>query len=220
MALSRFLGLTAFAVSGACTTTPTDVLVTLAPDVVSSLSGTLSVRATVVAEREPVGGEPVQITLEYQDRAGTPRAIAPVEGTTDEKGVFETTISGLTWDGTGTVIATGAGIEGTASFAVLDRTPPKVVITPPIANQVRRGQDITVKVRVTDEIGVSQALFGSSDQSRDRSLIASGATDVVLDFDFSVPDLAPGAMVTLFALADDLSGNQGAATPIIVTVVP
>ena len=220
MAFPRVYGLTAFALLGACTTAPTDVLVSLAPDVVSSLSGTLSVRATVVAEREPVSGEPVQITLEYEDRGGTPHVIAPVEGTTDEKGVFEATISGLTWDGTGTVIATGSGIEGSASFSVLDRTPPKVTISPPLANLVRRGQDITVKVRVTDEIGVSQASFGSSDQDRERSLIASGATDVMFDFDFTVPDLAPGAMVTLFALADDLSGNQGAAAPITVTVVP
>jgi len=220
MALTRFLGLTALAVSGACTTAPNDVLVSLAPDIVSSLNGTLSVRATVLADREPVAEEPVQLTFEYQDRGGTAHAIAPIDGTTDDKGVFETAVTGLTWDGNGTVTVTGAGVEGTASFAVLDRTPPKVTITPPDPARVQRGRDIQIKVHVTDEIGVSQAYFGSSDRFRDRSLIASGATDVTLDFDFAVPDIAAGATITLFALAEDLSGNQGAATPITVTVVP
>ena len=107
MALTRFLGLTALAVSGACTTAPNDVLVSLAPDIVSSLNGTLSVRATVLADREPVAEEPVQLTFEYQDRGGTAHAIAPIDGTTDDKGVFETAVTGLTWDGTGTVIVTG-----------------------------------------------------------------------------------------------------------------
>ena len=212
--------MTALAISAACTTPPNDVLVSLAPDIVSSLNGTLSVRTTVLGDREPVGAEPVQIAIEYQDRGGVAHPIAPIEGSTDDAGVFETTVTGLTWDGTGTVTVTGAGIEGSASFAVLDRTPPKVTITPPDPARVRRGADIQVRVHVTDEIGVSQALFGSSDRSRDRSLIASGAGDVMLDFDFTVPDLAAGSMVTLFALAEDLSGNQGAATPITVTVVP
>lgn len=220
MALPRLFAWTAIALTGACATDPNEVLVALAPDIVSSLNGTLAVRTTVLADREPASSEAVQITVDYKDRGGVAHVIAPVSGETDSKGVFEATLTGFTWDGNGTVTVAGAGIEGSASFAVLDRTPPKVTITPPAATQVRRGTDITIKVHVTDEIGVSQVFFGSSDQSRDRSLIASGAGDVTLDFDFQVPDFAPGAIVTLFALGEDLSGNQGAAQPIMVTVVP
>jgi hypothetical protein len=220
MTFSPLLGLALLTFTGACAAEPNDILVSLAPDIVSSLNGTLSVRATVLGDREPVAEQALQLTLDYQDRGGTSHPIAPIDGTTDAKGVFEATVEGLTWDGSGTVIVTSAGLEGSASFAVLDRTPPKVTIVPPSAPQVRRGADLRIQVHVTDEIGVSQALFGTSDRNRDRSLIASGATDVTLDFDFTVPDVAPGSTVTLFALAEDLSANQGAATPITVTVVP
>ncbi len=217
---SRLLGLTTLAFLGACATDPNEVLVALAPDIVSSLNGTLAVRATVLADRTPVASEAVEITIDYIDRGGVTHVIAPVSGSTDDKGVFEATLTGFQWDGSGTITVTSPLVDGSASFAVLDRTPPKVTITPPAASQVRRGTDLTIQVRSTDEIGVSQVYFGSSDQSRDRSLIASGSTDVTTEFDFEVPDVAPGAMVTLYALAEDLSGNQGAALPITVTVVP
>ena len=210
----------ALALAGACTTEPNEVLVALAPDVVSSLNGTLAVRATVLADREPVAAQTIEITTDYTDRGGATHAIAPVSGDTDDKGVFSAVLTGFVWDGYGTVSVAGGGADGAASFAVLDRTPPKVTITPPVASQVRRGTDIQIQVHVTDEIGVSQVSFGSSDRAGDRSLIASGTGDVTLDFDFQVPDVSPGAMVTLFALAEDLSGNQGAATPITVVVVP
>lgn len=223
MASPRLLASLAISISAGaagCAGEPSDVLVQLAPDIVSSLNGTLAVRATVLADRDPVPEEPLELTVEYTDRNGATHEIAPLTGATDDHGVFETTLSGFDWDGNGTIIVTGSGIEGSASFAVLDRTPPKVTITPPAANTVRRGTDIAVQVHVTDEIGVSQVYFGTSERSRDRSLIASGAGDIDLDFDFQVPDVAAGATITLFALAEDLSGNQGAATPIVVTVVP
>lgn len=220
MALPRLLGLTAVALAGACASEPNDIQLSLAPDIISSLDGTLAVRAVVLADRDPVPLEPVEVVVAYTDRAGTAHTIAPVSGDTDDKGVFETTLTGFTWDGNGTVTVSGAGFEGSASFAVLDRTPPKVTIMAPDPASVRRGQDIRVEVHATDEIGISQVFFGTSERSRDRSLIASGAGDVTLDFDFQVPDIAEGATVTLFALAEDLSGNQGAAEPITVTVVP
>jgi hypothetical protein len=146
--------------------------------------------------------------------------IAPVSGKTDHAGVLEATFEGLTWDGHGTVTATGGGVDGAATFAVLDRTPPKVEITPPAANTIHRGTDLTVSVHATDEIGISQVFFGSTVRSRDRSLVTSGAGDVTLDFDFTVPDQPAGTTFQLFALAEDLSGNQGAAMPITLTVVP
>lgn len=210
----------ALSATTACASDPTEVVVQLAPDVVSSLDGTIAVRVIVLGERTPIAGEPLELAVDYTDRSGTAHAIAPASGNTDDAGVFEATFEGLTWDGHGTVTATGGGIEGTATFAVLDRTPPKVTIMPPSAGTVQRGRDLTVSVHATDEIGVSQLFFGSTVRARDRSLVTSGSSDVTLDFDFTVPDQPAGTTFQLFALAEDLSGNQGAAMPVTLTVVP
>lgn len=208
----------------ACTAETDGVVIQLAPDVISSIDGTLGVHATVLAAREPVAGEPVDITVEYTDRNGMARAIAPVSGVTDDNGFFDATLTGLTWDGIGTVTATvPGGPTGSATFAVLDRTPPHVTIIPPANNQVTINQDTTIKVHVTDEIGVSQVWFEWNGQfARERSsVVASGSTDAMVGFDFAVPDTATvGSMLTLYALAGDLSGNQAAAQPITVTVAP
>ena len=174
MSSPRLFAVLALLPTAACVGDPSEIVVSLAPDVVSSLSGELTVRAIVLADRTPIEGEPLEISVDYADRGGVAHAIAPVSGTTDGTGAFEATLAGMTWDGRGTVLVTGAGIEGTASFAVLDRTPPTVTLTAPVAATVRRGQDITIDVHVTDEIGVSQVWFGSSLRARDRSLIASG----------------------------------------------
>lgn len=204
----------------ACATSPTEVVVQLAPDVVSSLDGSLAVRAVVLGDQTPIGGEPLELAVAYTDRDGAPHAIAPVSGKTDANGVFEATFQGLMWDGHGMVTATSAAIEGEATFAVLDRTPPKVSITAPPPTSVRRGGDLTVSVHATDEIGISQVFFGSTVRANARSIVTSGASDVTVDFDFTVPDQPAGTMFQLFALAEDLSGNQGAAAPITLTVVP
>jgi len=207
----------------ACAPETNDVSVRLAPEVISSLDGTLSVEALVLADREPAEAETIDLTVAYTDRNGTTHEIAPASGTTDAKGTFAATLTGLEWDGVGTVTATvqGGGPTGTATFAVLDRTPPSVTITAPAANQIKAGQDITVNVRITDEIGVSSVFFEWNTQfGRDRSsIVASGSTDATLDFDFQVPDQV-GSMITLYALGEDLSGNQAAAAPVTVTVVP
>lgn len=208
-----------------CAADADGVVVQLAPEVISSIDGTLGIHAIVLAEREPVPGAAVDVTVTYTDRNGTAHDIAPQSGTTDDKGAFDTTVTGLSWDGTGTVkvAVAGGGPEATATFAVLDRTPPKATIVPPANNQVRVGQDVTVKVHVTDEIGVSQVWFEWNGQfARERSsVVASGSTDAMVGFDFAVPDNAPiGTMLTLYALAADLSGNQAAAQPITVTVSP
>jgi hypothetical protein len=218
--LLRCLAFFALPATAACTSDPTEVVVQLAPDVVSSLDGTLAVRAIVLGGQTPIAGAPLQLAIDYTDRSGTAHTIAPVSGSTDDVGVFEATFDGLTWDGHGTVTATGGGIEGVATFAVLDRTPPKVEITPPAANTIHRGSDLTVSVHATDEIGISQVFFGSTVRARDRSLVTSGANDLTLDFDFTVPDQPAGTTFQLFALAEDRSGNQGAATPITLTVIP
>jgi len=217
----------AYGFLAACTPHANDVEVRLAPDIVSSLDGTLQVSATVLADREPASKEAVTIALDYTDRNGVAHAIAPVDGKTDDKGLFETTITGLAWDGTGTVTATlgTSMIDGTATFAVLDRTPPTAAIMAPA--QVHRG-DTTIMVHVQDEIGISQVDFeadgangggGNADRTR-STVVASGSADATVTFDLAISDQVPlGATVTLYALAADLSGNQAAAQPVTVTVI-
>jgi len=205
-----------------CAPDTNNVTVQLAPEVISSIDGTLAVRALALADREPAAGELVHLAVDYRDRNGTAHAIAPVDGETDPTGVFEATVTGLTWDGTGTVTASidGTDLTGAATFAVLDRTPPSVSIVPPANNQVRIGNDVSITVKVTDEIGISQVFFEASAGQRDRStVIASGATDTSVTFDFRIENVATGTMVTLYALAADLSGNQGAARPVSITAV-
>lgn len=211
----------------ACTGTPNAVVVELAPSVVSSLDGTLSVHTLTLADRDPVEAKPIAITVDYTDRNGMAHDIAEVDGKTDKKGEFDATLTGLDWDGTGTVHAkvTG-GPEGEETFAVLDRTPPKVTITPPT---IHTNAGATVMIHATDEIGVSQVFFqvtgfngggGGGFGNGDRSLIASGAADVTLSFQFDTGNTTAGTVLTLYALAADLSGNEGAATPVMVTVQP
>ena len=213
----------------ACTDT-NDIAVELAPDVISSIDGSLTVRALALADRDPTDQQSITLSVAYTDRNGTAHDIAPFKGTTDDKGLLETTFTGLIWDGSGTLTATldsNPKVTGTATFAVLDRTPPKVTITPPANNQVRINTDITIAVHVTDEIGVSQVVFetdfsnNGGNNNRDRSsIVTSGSTDTTINFDFRANDTQVGATVMVYALAGDLSGNQAAATPIMLTVIP
>jgi hypothetical protein len=206
----------------ACTSDPNDVVVQLAPEVISSLDGTLSVHTIVLGDRDPLPDTTIDVTVAYTDRNGTAHDIAPATGKTDQSGAFDATLTGLTWDGSGTVTATVGSLTGTATFAVLDRTPPKLEIMPPA--QVRQGTDVRVSVHITDEIGTSQVFFDTSTTfngqfgNRDRATITSGATDTTVQFDMQVPDATAGQMVTLYALGEDLSGNQAAAMPVTVTV--
>lgn len=207
----------------ACGADTNAISIELAPAIVSSLDGTLSVSTTAFADREVAEGELVDLTVEYTDRNGVAHAIAPAQGTTDASGAFDAILEGLTFDGTGTVTATIAAVDAQASatFAVLDRTPPTVTITPPTS--VTRGNDIRVDIHVTDEIGVSQVFFETDvngNGNRDRgTVVASGSADTTVTFDFQVNDgVAIGSTITLYALAADLSGNQAAADPVTVTV--
>src|SRR5512142_439587 len=126
-----------------CAASTNDVLVTVAPEVISSLDGTASVHAIVLADRDTVEGAKLSLTIDYTDRNGMSHDIAAVAGVTDKKGTFDATLTGLMWDGTGTVTATvtGSKVVGGATFAVLDRTPPKPTIMPPATARV--GTDVT-----------------------------------------------------------------------------
>jgi hypothetical protein len=208
----------------ACGPDTNAIAISLAPDIVSSLDGTLSVSTTAFADRDPAEGEAIEISVVYTDRNGTAHDIAPAQGTTDASGSFDAILEGFTFDGTGVVTARIAAtdVESSATFAVLDRTPPTVTITPP--TNVTTGNDIRVEIHVTDEIGVSQVFFetefDNGNGNRDRgTVVASGATDATVAFEFQVNDgVQIGSTVTLYALAADLSGNQAAADPVTVTV--
>ncbi len=229
--------LTCGASLGACSDPDPDaVLIELAPEVVSSNDGTLHVRALVAGERAPLSGQAVTVAVAYTDRNGMDHAVDGSTGTTDDNGRFEAVLTGLDWEGTGTVTVQavdGAGaalmngdaaVQGVATFAVLDRTPPTVkIISPTTDNRVGPGLPIEVEVEVSDEIGVSEVfLEASGDLDKLRStVVASGATSATVRFEFDIPDNArPGPTITLYALAGDLSNNQAAAEPLVLTVDP
>ena len=203
----------------ACTD-PDTVTVELAPNVVSSIDGTLAVSATVTGDRQIMSGEDVSVTVAYTDRNGTMHEIAGIAGSTNDLGVFEGTVSGLMWDGIGTVTAAVGSVEGKATFSVLDRTPPAVSIMAPAT--VKIGNSVKVTVHATDEIGISQLYFGSGDGqfARDRTTIVSGNADTTVSFDFQPQDVQAGQTVALHALAADLSGNLAAAAQVTIMVTP
>lgn len=209
----------------ACTGAPNNVEVQLAPAVISSLDGSTVVTALVAADTTPLEDVAVRMTVEYVDRNGTPREIAPVDGTTDHRGIFTSTITGLSWDGVGEVTVThDEASTGTATFSVLDRTPPVIeILSPTVDNHVGPGLPLDVQVHVTDEIGISSITLdatGRIDGGR-TTVVASGTQDTTLTFRLDVdPDAPAGQTITLYALASDLSGNLQAAQPLELIVDP
>ncbi len=222
--LLALLGLSALA---ACNDDPSDIDVVLAPEVVSSIDGTVNVEVTVFHEDEATEEKSVTLTVEYTDRNGVDRSaaamIAAPTGSTDARGVFKTSVTGLAWDGAGTVHVTSGAVTTDALFSVLDRSPPAVAITPPT---LTAQNDATVTVHVTDEIGVSQVSFETvssrgNNGNRQRTTISqAGTTASDVRFDISGGNLQAGDQITIYALASDLSGNQGVAMPVTVTVGP
>jgi len=213
------------------------IAVELAPEVISSLDGTLHARALVLARRSPQNKENVSFSVSYVDRNGEAHEIADAMGITDRRGEYEAIFEGLGWEGAGLVTATlvdadgaavtdedGAPIAATATFSVLDLTPPTVTILPPTADlTVGAGFPLEVSVQVSDEIGVSEVFLEATGEVNrlESSVVASGATEATVRFDFDVPnDARSGPTITLYAMASDLSGNLAAAEPVTITVDP
>lgn len=212
----------------ACSPEPDTVLVTTAPEVVSSIDGTTTVSALVLADGERVADAAVAVSVDYVDRNGDAHAIASSEGVTDERGTYSLVVDGLDWDGTGTITVEvpveDGTIAGAATFAILDRSAPTATIEPPTVDlHVVQGQEVTVGIQVSDEIGVSEVWFeadGATDRAR-SSVVASGAADASVEFELRIDEEAtPGDTITLYALAQDLSGNLAAAEPVVLTVDP
>jgi hypothetical protein len=207
-----------------CAGNPDGVQVDLAPATVSSLDATTTMTALVVAGSTPLSDEDVTISVKYTDRNGTDHSLPDTKAKTDARGAVSSKLDGLLWDGTGTVtVTTGNMISGSATFAVLDRTPPKIEILPPTTdNKVGAGLPVDVQVKVSDEIGISEVLFdgtGGTQVSR-RTFIASGTQMATLTFRIDVPPNPPNNMIELHALAADLSGNLAAAAALTLTVDP
>lgn len=213
------------------------VLVELAPNVVSSAEGSLHVRARVFDASAPLVGWTVRIQISYVDRNGGVRTFAGPTGETDRTGALEHIFEGLYWEGSGTVTAevldelgqpyigrNDVAVRGEATFSVLDRSPPVITIQGVGAdNKVGPGLPIDVPVTVSDEIGVSQVFFEAFGEANtfDSTLIASGSTGATVTFSFDVPGGAlSGPTITLYAMAEDLSGNRSAAVPVVLTVDP
>lgn len=207
----------------ACADQPTSIEVELAPSVVSSLDGTVTVRALVHDDARPLDDQPVRVSLAYVDRNGVAHDVAPIDGKTDTRGRFETTVGGLVWDGAGQVtVETSADVQATTTFVVLDRTPPQIEILPPTSDdRVGPGLPLDIQVRVADEIGVSEVIFaGAALVNGDRrTIVTSGTAMATLTFRTTVP-LTMASTIDLHALAVDLSGNVGVAAKRTVTVDP
>lgn len=215
----------ALALAPACAGDPSAVYVELSPQVISSLDGTTTVTALVSDGAAPLAGARVRVATAYTDRSGAPHEIAAVEGDADERGVLRATLEGLTWDGAGTITVTAGDAEGSATFSVLDRTPPRVEILPPTTDgRVGPGLPLDVQVRVTDEIGVSSVTLDTNGalQGGTRStVVGSGAASTTLTFHTTVSaGAAAGPTIELHALAADLSGNLAAAAALTLTVDP
>lgn len=209
----------------ACAGDPSDLQIELSPSVISSLDGRTTISAIVTDGATPLVDQPVRVSVSYRDRNGTPHDIPSIDGFSDARGVFHATIEGLMWDGVGTVtVETAAQISAAATFAVLDRTPPKLEILPPSTDRrVGPGLPLDVQVRVTDEIGISEVtLDGTGRIGGSRTtVVASGTLDATLLFRIDIPaDAAPGPSVELHALASDLSGNSAAAAGLPLIVDP
>ena len=106
-------------------------------------------------------------------------------------------------------------VDRTATFTVLDRTPPKIEILPPTTdNHVGPGPAARRPGHVTDEIGVGRVVI---DAHRDDPGHAHRPwSRRRAGHDAHVPPEHPagavtGPTVTLYALASDLSGNLAAA---------
>lgn len=216
---------------------PDAVLLSLAPDVVSSEDGSLQATAVVVERTSPRKGWNVRLQVSFTDQLGNLRTIGGTTQETDRTGSVRHVFEGLTWAGAGTVTAEVLDDDGEpylgrddeplvseATFAVIDLSPPTVEILP-VTSDLRVGPDLPldVIVRFADEMGVSNVTLqavGELEATRTR-IVASGSSAGDVVFTLDVPGNAiPGPNITLYALAEDLSGNVAAAEPVTLTVDP
>lgn len=235
--MRRLLSFAALCLAVGCGPGPNRIELSLAPDLIASTIGTLGATATVYSNKDTTSGFSVAFDVAYKDRNGMPHNIAAISDITDVAGQANASFAGLIFEGSGTVTAKvldnqGAAIlddlkqplQTTASFGVLDLSPPQVTITSP-ANGAHFAMNTqyTITVRATDEIGVSQVYTQTSRSNSGNggngssSRIASGASDVTAKFDADTGGNATNT-ITIYAMAADMSGNLGVATPVVISV--
>jgi hypothetical protein len=222
---------------------PDRVELSLAPDVISSQSGTLVASGTVLDKAAGLLNWTVHLTVDYTDRNGVAHAITDATDKSDAIGALSSTFTGLTWEGAGTVTASVLDDKGNpaldpmknpvtakATFSVVDQSPPTVTITSPAAGtHIPKGR-FSVTASATDEIGVSQLFVqavspepagggGGNQLDRTRStILASGNTTGTVTYEFDAGNLSNGTTVTLYAMAEDMSGNLAVAASVNVVV--
>lgn len=229
---------TSLGVIGCGAPSPDRVKLQLAPDVVSSESGIVAAQAVVLAGDTELKGWTVKLHADYADRNNTMHALDDATAKSDDTGLVAGAFSGLKWEGSGTLTASvldaagnpaldakKAAITAQATFSVLDESPPTLMITSPAGGAtLPRGNGLAIDVSASDEIGVSQVYVqvatanGNTNLDRTRSTIATGSTAVNGTFDFDTGNLQTTTMVTIYAMAADMSGNLGVATPITITL--
>ena len=226
---------------GCSAPTPDRVQLTLAPDVISSESGTLAASAKVLDGDRGLDGWTVKLHVDYADRNDAAHAVDDASNVSDTTGLVAGSFQGLKWEGAGTVTAAVFDKQGNAAldakknpittqatFSVLDETPPAVMITSPASGATvsRANGSMNVGIAATDEIGVSQVYVqvatanGNTNLDRTRSTIATGSTTAQGSFGFDVGNVNAGTTVTIYAMAADMTGNLGVAAPITITVGP
>ena len=214
---------------------PDAVVLTLAPDVVSSAEGSLSATAVVLEGTSPQKNWSIRLQVVFTDQLGRLRTVPGVTADTDATGALRHTFEQLRWAGAGTITAEVLDSDGQpyigkddlplateATFAVIDLSPPTVTILPVTSdNHVGPSLPLDVQVDFGDEIGVSNVILqavGELEATRTR-IIASGSSSGSVVFDLDVPGGAiQGPNITLYALAEDLSGNITAAQPLTLIV--
>ncbi|MBL9004335.1 MAG: hypothetical protein JNJ46_08820 [Myxococcales bacterium] len=220
-----------------CGPGPNRMELALAPDLIASTIGTLGATATVYSNKDSTSGVHVAFDVAYKDRNGVPHTIAGISDATDVAGQAKASFAGLIFEGSGTVTAKALDSQGavilddmknplqaTATFGVLDLSPPQVAITSP-ANGAHFAMNAqyTITVRATDEIGVSQVYTqtsrsnGGTGGNASSSRITSGAADVTVRVDADTGG-NPTNTITIYAMAADLSGNLGVAPPVVINV--
>jgi hypothetical protein len=222
-----------------CNPSPNRIELALAPDLISSEIGTIGAAATVFVDKSTTPGWNVEFDVAYNDRNGMKRPIAAISSSSNSAGEAKASFTGLLFEGSGTVTAKVLNSQGSpvvddqsnpvqasATFGVLDQTPPKVTITSPANGaHLAANTPFTITVHATDEIGISQIFTqtiaangnGNGGNGGNGSRIASGAVDVTVNVNADTGN-SPTNTITINAMAADLSGNLGVAPAITITV--
>lgn len=235
--MRRLALLCALGVVGCGAPAPDRVTVALQPDVISSESGVLAARATVLHGDTVLDGWTVTLHADYTDRNDMVHAVDDASSKSSIVGIVDGAFNGLKWEGAGTVTASvldAAGapaldaktkmpITAQATFSVVDESPPVVMITSPANGAtVTRGANLEIQISATDEIGVSQIYVqaatanGNTQLDRTRSTIATGSTSVSGSFGFDTGNIQTATSVTIYAMAADMSNNLGVAMPVTI----